>query len=77
MPPSVRLPAFVCPFCLPLQGWGGAMRKISKEKKKDRVATYLHRVSVVIVVAQEPIVVCGRLPDGSLVSPWGVQWLHR
>ena len=33
------------------------MRKISKEKKKDGVATYLHRVSVVIVVAQEPVVV--------------------
>jgi len=57
LPPSVRLPAFVCPFRLPLQGWGGAMRKISKEKKKDGVATYLHRVSVVIVVAQEPVVV--------------------
>jgi len=47
----------MCPFRLPLQGWGGAMRKISKEKKKDGVATYLHRVSIVIVVAQEPVVV--------------------
>ena len=53
-------------------GWGN-----EENKKKDGVATYLHHVSVVIVVAQEPIVVCGRLPDGSLLSPWGVQWLHR
>jgi len=67
----------MCPFCLPLQGWGGAMRKISNEKKKDGVVMYLHGVSVVIVVAQEPIVVCGRLPDGSSLLPQGIQWLHR